>query len=170
MRYSSIVIEDIANGDGVGVSLYTQGCPHHCPGCFNPETWDFDGGRELDEPIIETILYYLGKPYINHFSILGGEPLISKNLFPLSCLINKVRDCMPHLKIWLWSGYTIEELLERAKTEHYLRFILEHIDFLVDGRFIQEQQDLTLKWRGSANQRIISCAESMKQNQLIVIS
>ena len=166
MRYNSIVVEDIANGDGVGVSLYTQGCPHHCPGCFNSHTWDFDGGQELDEFVIETMLYYLGKPYINHFSILGGEPLVSKNLFPLSCLINKIRTNLPHIKIWVWTGYTFEELLQRRSEEGYLNYILKNIDVLIDGPFIQEKKDLTLKWRGSTNQRIIYCAEELKKRKL----
>lgn len=153
MRYNSIVLEDIANGDGVGVSLYVQGCSKHCPGCFNPETWDFNAGFAFTEKEQEFILSNLAKPYINHFSILGGEPLEEQNLQDLTNLIMKIRDTFPHIKIWLWTGYEYNELFDKQNNE-YLNYILKNINFLIEGPFIQEQKDLTLLWRGSKNQKV----------------
>lgn len=182
MKYSSIILEDTANGDGVGVSLFIQGCSHHCPGCFNPESWDFDADcPEFDQATIETIFNQLEKPYINHLSILGGEPLEPENLYILFNFLDLVKYKFPDKKIWLWTGYTWEMLQEAIllttknnrwleySRSHYLEYILESVDFLVDGPFIQEEKDLTLVWRGSRNQRIIKCAESMKARQLILV-
>lgn len=171
MKYNAIVLEDIANGDGVGVSLYVQGCPHHCSGCFNPETWDYNLGREFTLQEEEEIFRCLDKPYISHFSILGGEPLESHNIYALSRLINKIKRSYPHIKIWIWTGYTwrfLQNEICRAKNAKYLEYILKNTDYLIDGPFIQEEKDLTLKWRGSRNQRIIKSAESMRANRLIL--
>lgn len=159
---------DVANGNGIGVSLYTQGCSHRCAHCFNPETWDFEGGQEFTQETQNTILDLLDQSYVDHFSILGGEPLEPQNTYPLACLISKIKSEHPHIKIWLWTGYTWETLQETIRTTDrakYLEYILENIDYLIDGPFIQEQKDLTLSWRGSRNQRIIKSAESMKLNE-----
>ena len=172
MRYNAVAFDDIANGRGVGVSLYLQGCSHFCPGCFNPETWDFDGGEEFNTEVEKEILNHLGKPHINHLSILGGEPLAPCNLYKLSCFINKVNTIYPHITIWLWTGYTWENLILRTKNGMsgvgYLKYILKNVDYLIDGPYIQEQKDLALSWRGSRNQRIIKSAESMRVNSLII--
>lgn len=170
MRYCAIQSEDIANGNGIGVSLYTQGCPHHCPGCFSQETWNYEGGFELTNEDKQNIIDLLSKPYINHFSILGGEPLISRNLFSLACLIRQIKIQLPRIKIWIWTGYEFEELVERIRTEGYLRFILENTDVIIDGPYLQEKRDITLKWRGSTNQRVISCAKSLKHNHTILFN
>lgn len=165
MRYSYIIPTDIANGVGVGVSLYVQGCSHHCLGCFNPETWDYEGGKEYTEETQETLLHYLSKPFINHLSILGGEPLDPKNVKTIEELIIKTKDSYPHIKIWLWTGYTWNQLQEIIKTNDQtcsLKSILKTVDYLIDGPFIQEEKDLTLSWRGSRNQRIIKSAETIK--------
>lgn len=173
MKYNAIVLEDIANGDGVGVSLYVQGCPHHCPGCFNPETWDFDSANcfEFDSVAVNTIIARLNKPYVNHLSILGGVPLESRNLFSLACFIKQVKDNCPDKEIWLWTGYTweiLQEIIQTTNNTGYLEYILRNVDYLIDGPYIQEQKDLTLKWRGSRNQRIIKSAESVRANRLIL--
>lgn len=168
MRYNTIVPVDIANGNGIGVSLYTQGCSRRCKQCFNPETWSFEGGQEFTQETQDTILDLLDQSYIDHFSILGGEPLEPQNTYPLACLISKIKSDYPHIKIWLWTGYTWEELQETiraADNAKYLEYILKNVDYLVDGPFIQEQKDLTLQWRGSRNQRIIKSAESMRLNE-----
>lgn len=168
MRYSSILTDDVANGDGVGVSLYLQGCSHRCLGCFNPETWDFNSGLEFDTKVEQKILGCLSKPQINHLSILGGEPLEKENWYPLSCFIQKVRYSFPHIKIWLWTGFTWEGLQEIIRTfdyVKYLEYILENVDYIIDGPFIQEKKDLTLLWRGSSNQRIIESSRSIKYNK-----
>lgn len=170
MKYRSVILEDIANGNGVGVSLFIQGCSHHCPGCFNPESWDFDDADcpEFDSIIANTIIAQLNKPYINHLSILGGEPLEPRNLFPLACFIKQVKDNCPDKEIWLWTGCVWEILQETIRITDragYLEYILKNVDYLIDGPFIQEQKDLALQWRGSRNQRIIKSAESMKLNE-----
>lgn len=154
MRYAQIRKMDISNGEGIGVSLFIQGCSQHCKGCFNPETWDFQGGKIYHPETTEKIMELLNKPYIIRFSILGGEPLEYKNLFELSCLINKIKSTYPHIKIWMWTGFLLEDLEEKSLTNPYLDYVLSNIDVLVDGPFIQEEKDITLKWRGSRNQRI----------------
>lgn len=154
MRYAQIRKIDISNGEGIGVSLFIQGCSQHCKGCFNSETWDFQGGKIYYPETTEKIIELLNKPYITRFSILGGEPLEYKNLFELSCLINKIKSTYPHIKIWMWTGFLLEDLEEKSLTNSYLDYILNNIDVLVDGPFIQEEKDISLKWRGSRNQRI----------------
>lgn len=157
MRYAQIRKMDISNGLGVGVALFVQGCHFHCPECFNKETWDFNGGNEYNIEIENTILNLLQQPQITRFSILGGEPLEECNLYQLSILIKKIKTSFPNIKIWLYSGYTYEDLLERIKNTNikYLNFILNNIDVLVDGQFIQENKDISYKYAGSTNQRVI---------------
>lgn len=161
---------DISNGLGVGVALFTQGCPIHCPGCFQPETWSLNGGEEYTAETEEKILELIDRPYISRFSILGGEPLIERNLFLLSTLISKIKAIRPDIKIWLYSGYTIEQLQDRLKNNitGYLQYILNSIDILVIGPFIQEQKDITLQFKGSANQRLLDMWETDLTNNVIV--
>lgn len=158
MRYAAIRPIDVSNGEGIGVALFVQGCSIHCKGCFQPETWDFNGGQEFTQETKEKIFNYLRQPGITRFTILGGEPLEWCNLFELSKLINQVREKFPHIKIWLYSGYTAEQLAERIREQpkiHYLKYILNNIDVLIDGPFIEEEKDLGLKWCGSRNQQVI---------------
>lgn len=158
MRYAAIRSIDISNGKDVGCSLFVQGCSIHCKGCFQPQTWDFDGGKEYTQETENKILELIMPEYIKRFSILGGEPLEDCNLFTLAILIKKIKATKPHIKIWLYTGYTAEQLLERIKNEkntHYLRAILDMVDILVAGPFIEEQKDLSLPWCGSRNQQVI---------------
>jgi len=165
MRYSGIVNEDIENGPGVGVSLFTQGCPHHCKNCFNPETWSYDGGKEFTEEDRNKLIKMLGKSYITRFSLLGGEPFIPENISTLLALINFIKKEYPHIKIWAWTGYTLVELLMR----HDLTTNLLHmIDVLVDGPFIEEKKDLTLPYSGSTNQRVINLKETFAEGQVVL--
>ena len=157
---------DISNGAGIGVSLFTQGCNLRCKGCFNPETWDFAAGKEFTDESINTIIDLLDNEHMSRLSILGGEPLSNCNLFMLSKLIQKTRTKYPDKTIWLWSGYTWEKLQEKRKDNNYLNFILNNLDYIVVGPFIEEKKDLTLKWRGSSNQRIIQ----LKDNNAIDIT
>lgn len=165
MRYSTIDPCECIEGKEWGVSLFTQGCPFHCYGCFNPETWDLNGGEKFTQKTEETILKLIQKPYITRLSILGGEPLVDKNLFELSKLIAKVRQTKSDIKIWVYSGYTYEYLLLR-KYAHvkYLDYILSNIDVLVDGQFVQEKKDITLAFCGSSNQRIIDMRQTHEHN------
>lgn len=156
MRYALVKDNDIANGDGIGVSFYTQGCPHHCPNCFNPETWDFKGGQEFSPDVLEHVINALTENGIKrHLSILGGEPLCEENLFLTTLLIRTVKERLPDVKIYIWSGYYYEDLVNKSSMFNNLKYILENADILVDGPFIEEFKDLRLKMRGSSNQRII---------------
>ena len=170
MRYSNINSCECTNGLGWGVSLFTQGCPIHCKGCFNPETWDFNGGKPVTEKV-ESELYQLMKPdYITRFSLLGGEPLIKDNLKQLNHILCTMKSNWPDKKIWIWTGYTWEQLQERRKKDFpdLLFVTFKYADVLVAGPFIQEEKDLTLKWRGSRNQEIIDLQETIKQGKKVL--
>lgn len=152
-RYNTIIDNDIVNGEGVCVSFFVQGCPHHCPGCFNEETWDFNGGLEYTDQIRWDIIKLIGANGLQrNFSILGGEPLALQNIPMVWEILVTVRHAYPHIKIFLWTGYTFSELMQRERGA--LRDILKTIDVLIDGPFIQEEADLSLKLRGSRNQHI----------------
>ena len=163
MRYASLKLNDIANGDGIGVSIFTQGCPHRCYNCFNPETWDFNGGKEFTQETLSTILTGLTAHGIKrHLSILGGEPLCPENLFLTNLVITAAKNAYPDLKIYVWTGYLYEELLKLLSTNHLLRNILNTIDVLVDGPYIDSLRDITLHMRGSSNQRVINLKQEKK--------
>ena len=165
MRYAKILKDDFNNGTGIGVTLFVQGCPIHCPGCFNAETWDFSGGKLFKEENLVTILEHLNKKHISKFSILGGEPLApEQDLAEIFNILINVRIAYPNLKIWLYTGYTWEQLQERIQQasqtwqktvqDLFLKEILKNVDILVAGPFIQEKRDITLPWCGSRNQKI----------------
>ena len=148
---------DISNGTGFGVSIFTQGCPIHCKGCHNSSIWDFDGGSEYTAETEDLLLSLLSKPHITRLSILGGEPLLPNNYEHIAHLIKRVKNELPHIEIWLWTGYLIEDLAEID--DNNLRYILSNLDYLIDGPFVQEKRDLTLKFRGSDNQRVLSASQ-----------
>lgn len=153
-RYAGLIKNDFANGEGTCVSFWTQGCPHKCRGCQNPETWDFNGGKILSTDIKGDIIKAIcANNIIRNFSILGGEPLCPENKEEVNKIILSVRAAFPHIKIFLWTGYVLEDLKE--KKDPILENILSHIDVLIDGPYIEEQRDITLKLRGSRNQRIL---------------
>jgi len=153
-RYAGLITNDFANGTGVCVSFWTQGCPHRCPGCHNPETWDFDGGKELPTDIKGQIIKAIcANGIIRNFSILGGEPLCPQNLEEVDNIITSVRTAFPHIKIFIWTGYTLEEL-QKMKNFHIIN-ILSQIDVLIDGLYKESEKDITLELRGSKNQRIL---------------
>lgn len=151
-KYNKIIKNDVVNGEGVTVSLFVQGCPHQCPGCFNPETWSFDCGEEYTPHTKWEILEAIGANNIQrNFSLLGGEPLAPQNLKMSEDIVRAVRAAYPDIKIFLWTGYTFDEL---DKTSSYIKSILNNIDVLVDGPFIEKEKDLDLFLRGSRNQNI----------------
>lgn len=165
MRYADIHKMNISDGPGIGVSLYVQGCALHCPGCFNEGTWDFDGGKEYTNDTMDTILDLLKPEWMTRLSILGGEPLCPANykeLIKLTYLAHEENKDKPNFKVWMWTGRTYENLMAEINSEpdrkhpHLLKLVLKGVDYLVDGPFIQDKKDLTLKWRGSSNQRIIA--------------
>lgn len=154
MQYANLKLNDIANVAGISVSFFVQGCPHHCPHCFNPETWDFNGGKEFTTDVLNRILSGLNENGIHRsLCILGGEPLCPENQFLTRLVIEEVKKKNPFTPIYIWTGYIFEELLEQPSA--HLKAILEQTDFLIDGPFIQELKDNNLKMRGSSNQRII---------------
>ena len=158
MKYAGIIKNDVAAGKGVCVTFFVQGCDAHCPGCHNPETWDFDGGYEFTQDTINSIINALNANGVQrNLCIMGGEPLHERNQFLVQLLIQEVKKVYPDIKIYLWTGYLYEDLIE--KHEKILQNILQEIDVLIDGPFIKEQRDITLAMRGSRNQRIINLKE-----------
>ena len=154
MKYAGIIYDDFVNGENVCVSLWMQGCHFHCKGCHNQQTWDFNGGYEMPENFESDILKAISKNGIQrNFSMLGGEPLCPENRAFVCNLIKKVRETYPTIKIFVWTGYELEEL--RAENDKAINEILENIDVLITGRFILEQRDITLPLRGSRNQKIL---------------
>lgn len=153
-KYAGLMTNDFVNGEGVCVSYFTQGCPHRCKGCFNPETWDFNGGKDLPDDIRGQIIKAIcANGITRNFSVLGGEPLCEENVEEVENIIIGVRTVFPNIKIFVWTGYTLEQLT--IKNNPHINNILTHIDVLIDGPFIESQKDLTLKLRGSKNQRIL---------------
>lgn len=155
MKYAGLKYNDIVDTEnGICVSFWTQGCPHHCPGCHNPETWDFDGGIELPDNIYDTIIHAISAHGIQrNFSVLGGEPLCKENLQLVHEVLTAVKTAYPSIKTYLWTGYTYEELLKR--NDDLTKATLSLIDVLIDGRFDISKKDITLRLRGSSNQKII---------------
>ena len=157
MKYNKIRKMDISNGEGVRVSLFVQGCSFHCKNCFNQETWDFNKGKEFTTIEVNKIVQLANKDYINGLSILGGEPLHPKNIESVSMLCEYFKYKYPYKTIWLWTGFRYEDILKRENNYN----IFNYIDILVDGQFEEDKKDLTLKWRGSSNQRVIDCKKSL---------
>lgn len=208
MRYAQIRSIDISNGEGVGVSLFVQGCDKkpHCKNCFNPETWDFNGGKEWTEETKNKFLELIDRPYIKRVSILGGEPLAEQNLDGVLDLIQTIREkypipqndnrenpyklrvsendnsdeiriSFPEKTIWLYTGYQISEIVKQEQYEKVSEIpdiwskrweIISNVNVIVDGEYIDEERDVTLKWRGSKNQRVIDVQQSLTQNKLVL--
>lgn len=177
MRYASIRDLDISNGSGVGVATFVQGCPFHCYNCFNPETWDFNGGKEWTQEIEDKFLELANRPYIKRISILGGEPLAEQNINDVFNLVKRIRLLLPDKKIWLYTGFTFDWLKEEYKKSLLLNEInkwifrweiISECNILVDGRYIESQRNLSKKWAGSDNQRVIDVFESFKQDKVIL--
>lgn len=158
MNYGKINRCDIANGPGVRVSLFVSGCRNHCKGCFNPETWNFDYGQSFGIYTMNYILEALGKNFVDGFTILGGDPFEPENQFVVVDILSKVRDVYPYMDIWVYTGYLYDvDLVPGGKVwTEVTDEILSYIDTLVDGPFIEEEKDITLQFRGSRNQRIIT--------------
>ena len=209
MRFASMRALDISNGENVGVSLFVQGCDRtpHCYNCFNPDTWDFNSGKEWNEETKNKFLELIDRPYIKRVSILGGEPLAEQNLDGVLDLIeeirkkypisqntnlensyksrvsendnpNEIRLSFPEKTIWLYTGYTWNQIMHPVVTDDLnpmrdemiqkRKDIIKNIDVLVDGEYIDEQRDVTLKWRGSSNQRVIDTKQSLAKNKIVL--
>ena len=154
MKYSGIIYNDISAAPGLCVTLFTQGCPHRCPGCHNPETWDFNGGKEFTEETMEEIIKGLKAQGIKrNYCVMGGEPLCDENAYFTFTTIWRVKYDLPDTLVYVWTGYTFDELLKSDNI--YVKEILKYADFIIDGPYIESERDITLDMRGSRNQKII---------------
>lgn len=183
MRFASIRNLDISNGEGVGVSLFVQGCDRHCFNCFNPDTWDFNGGKEWTEEAKNKFIKLIDRPYINRISVLGGEPLAEQNLDEVLSLIKEIRNSFPEKTIWLYTGYEWNQIMNIKVTQPFFscqdleskiqnvlkrQEIIKMCNVVVDGEYIDEQRNITLKWRGSSNQRVVDVEQSLAQNKVVL--
>lgn len=158
MKYSGLILNDIAAAPGLCVSFFTQGCPHRCKGCHNPETWSFDGGKEFTSGTLDEIISGLTAQGIQRdLCVMGGEPLCDENAFLTYLVIKEVKEKVPEAKIYIWSGYTYEQLQYSGHPQ--IKLALEAADFLIDGPYIESERDVTLEMRGSRNQRIIDLSK-----------
>lgn len=154
LRYGGLIENDITAAPGLCVSFFTQGCPHRCPGCHNPETWSFDGGLEFTTEVLDKIIYALTAQGIKRdLCIMGGEPLCPQNALVTWMVIASVKEKVPDAKIYLWTGYTYEELTSNVNFTLQAD-LLQQCDYLIDGPYIEELRNITLDMRGSSNQRI----------------
>ena len=154
MRYNEINFNDFNAAPGICVTLFTQGCPHRCPGCHNPQTWDFNGGKEFTEETMEEIIRGLKAQGIKrNYCVMGGEPLCDENAYFTFTTIWRVKYDLPDTLVYIWTGYTFDELLKSDNM--YIKEILKYADFIIDGPYIESERDITLAMRGSRNQKII---------------
>lgn len=183
MRFASMRNLDISNGEGVGVSLFVQGCDRHCFNCFNPDTWDFNGGKEWTEETKNKFMELINRPYIKRVSFLGGECLAEQNLDEVLKLVQEIRISFPEKTIWLYTGFCWNDImcsfaglqadyvvLDKKDIEAWekRKKIISNVDILVDGEYIDEQKDLSLRFRGSKNQRVIDVKQSLAQNKIVL--
>jgi len=158
MRYNKIRKMDISNGPGIRVSIFFQGCSFHCKNCFNPDTWDFNGGREFNDDIINHILELSSPNHITGLSILGGEPMHPKNIEGTLKLARLFKEKYPNKTIWCWTGFKFEDIKNKD--------VFNYIDVLVDGQFREEEFDSKLKYKGSKNQRVIDVKKTINNNKI----
>lgn len=178
MRYAQVVPFEVCNGKGVGISLFVQGCGLKCLNCFNPDTWDFSGGKYWSKDIEDRFFELLSRYYIKRVTILGGEPLEKQNAEQVLNIVKKIKSEFPDKSLWLFSGYTFNQIInpaqldcfdaERDKWYNQRKDIVELCDVLVDGRYVDELRDITLPFRGSSNQRVINVQESIANKEIVL--
>ena len=161
MRYNKVRKMDIADGPGVRVSVFLQGCSFHCKNCFNPETWSFTGGEEFNDEVIESIIKLCEPDHITGLSMLGGEPMHPKNIEGTTKLAKRFKEVYPNKSLWSWSGFLFDNDLKDKE-------VMQYLDVLVDGQFMDELKDPRLKWRGSSNQRVIDVQKSLKKDEIVL--
>lgn len=168
-KIAKIKTYDIANGKGIRTSIFFSGCEHYCKNCFNQELWDFNVGKQINLRMMDYINSTMND-HIKGISILGGEPMHPENICDLGALLSYFKSNNPTKDVWLWSGYTFEELMNRDDDflNYITKYIFKSVDVLVDGRFIEEKKDLTLKFRGSSNQRVIDVQKSLAKGKVVV--
>lgn len=177
MRYNKIFTQDFVNGTGICVSLFVQGCNrawcgNPCEGCFNKSTWNPNEGKPFTPDVEKKIIELLAPDYINHFSILGGEPLDPANISTLMNLCNHIKQTYPEKQIWLWTGFTFEDIWHRYNMngkDTMIDYLLSRVDVLVDGPFILSQKSLASKWAGSGNQRVLDCRASLLAHKPVLL-
>ena len=164
MNYAQLRTHDVANGAGVRVSLFVSGCTHRCLGCFNAEAWDFDYGERFDQSVADRIIDALAPSYIKGFSLLGGEPFEPSNQKELAPLLERIKSTYSQKTVWCYTGYDFEKdiLALGLGDAEVTRKMISNIDILVDGKFILDKKDLSLRFRGSSNQRIIDVPRSLE--------
>ena len=177
MNYHNITYPDMNNGDGLRVVLWLSGCSHHCYNCQNPQTWDANSGIPFDESAKKELFRELDKDYISGLTLTGGDPLFESNLDGVLDLVNEIRLSFPNKSIWIYSGYQWKNIMKYEYGAKYInnfnidalrQCIVSKCDVLVDGRYIDSQRDITLKWRGSKNQRVLDIQQSLKRNEVIL--
>ena len=171
MRYGTVKKADIANGLGVRVSLFVSGCRHHCKGCFQPETWDFNYGEHYTDEVQEDILSEFEKPYYQGLTVLGGEPMEPENQPYVLSLLKEFKKRFPEKDVWIYSGYTFEDdiLAGKLGDKDITNELISYVDVLVDGEFVQSERDITLKFRGSRNQRLIDVKKSLAEGKTVLL-
>lgn len=162
MRYNTIRKMDIADGPGIRVSIFMQGCSFHCKNCFNPETHDFNGGNEFNDETIEKVLKLCEEPYVEGLSILGGEPMHPNNIEGTTKLAKAFKEKFPNKNIWVWTGFLFDRDLKDKE-------VMKYIDVLIDGQYVDELHSPLLKWKGSSNQRVINIPESLKTGNIEIL-
>ncbi len=169
MNYAQIKNCDIANGEGVRVTLFVSGCTNRCEGCFQPETWDFAFGEPFTKEIEDKILQMLAPSYINGLTLLGGEPFEPQNQRALLPFVKRVRQAYPNKNIWAFSGFTLEQLLNQSPHPRCEATdeLLSLIDVLVDGKFILAKKNIRLRFRGSENQRVIDLPKTLQTGEIV---
>ncbi len=170
MNYAQIKNNDIANGPGIRVSLFVSGCTHRCPGCFNEEAWDFSYGKPFTQETIDEILRMLAPDRIRGLTLLGGEPFEPQNQGPILDLLRQIKEKYPHKSIWAFSGYLFDKdiLAGRLGAYEITREYLSYLDVLVDGPFVMAKKDLSLRFRGSSNQRLIDVPASLADGTVVL--
>lgn len=167
MNYATIKNCDIANGPGVRVSLFVSGCTHHCPGCFNEVAWDFDYGQPFTQQTIDSVLDMLRPDYIRGLTLLGGEPFEPQNQEPVVELLRQVKQQLPEKSIWAFSGYLFDKDMLSGRLGDLGEY-LSYLDVLVDGRFVESKKNLSLRFRGSENQRLIDVPASLRSGTVVL--
>lgn len=164
MRYHNISKEDMLNGEGLRVVLWVAGCEHHCKGCQNPQTWNPEDGLEFDDVAYEEILDELSKPHVSGITLSGGDPFHPDNIHDVFSLVRSVYYSFPNKTIWIYTGYTWDEI----KENHFMYEIMDFIDVLVEGEFIEKLKDNNYKWAGSTNQRVIDVQKTLGKGQVVL--
>ena len=171
MHVGEVMTADVANGEGMRVSVFVSGCRNHCKGCFQPQTWDFNYGREYTPEIEQFIIDELSKSYYDGITILGGDPMEPENQEPVLRLLRRIKKELSDKNVWVYTGYVYDrDLVPGGKrfVDGVTRELLESIDILIDGRFVEELKNLMLNFRGSGNQRIIKMTETLETGKVVL--